>query len=138
MRSLVLIIGVLLLGCTSHAEPEPLLLKQLRQAVDASCTAMQVADADRPKGRALDDQLNMLAFQSAPDRVADIRSGAFGKAEMKKDINELLFALSKKSPPMAPPRMFSHLSERVDELSAEELLLLNALARQLEREARLR
>lgn len=137
MRLLLALFVVVALGC-GHAEPDPLLLGELRRAVTATADAMRVAPADRPTERALTDQLNLLAYQSAPERVADIRAGAYGAVEMKKDVNELIFELGKRQPPMRAPLLFTYLAQHVDELTIEQRLLLNALSRQLEREARLR
>ncbi|MBA3846603.1 MAG: hypothetical protein H0X45_08155 [Planctomycetes bacterium] len=136
-RALIALVLVALAGCGTSGTLDPKVVASLRVAVGATLDGMGIAPATRPSARALADQVNLLALQVDPARLADLRSGVYGVQRLRQDAADLdawLDELRRKHAlDQKPPAMLAHLRTR-DDLDAEARVLMHALIRQAQRE----
>jgi len=136
MRLLVFaVVLVLACGCTAPPALDAEVVTALTIGIRTTCVAM---DVPLPPPRALHDQAGLLAIQSPPKRQAAIRAGRIPSADIAGASRDLLLDLDRRRPELTPPLMLSWLTEHVIELDANQLLLLDALVHQTEREAHLK
>ncbi len=136
-RLLIALALVTLVGCGTSGTLDPAVVASLRVAVGTALDGMGIAPAARPSARALADQVNLLALQVDPARVADLRSGAYGIRRLRQDAADLdawLEELRRKHAlDQKPPAMLAHLRAR-DDLDGDARVLMHALIRQAQRE----
>ncbi|HYE08370.1 MAG TPA: hypothetical protein VEL07_22870 [Planctomycetota bacterium] len=136
-RALIAVLLVALAGCGTSGTLDPAVVASLRVSVAATLDGMGVAVSARPSERALADQVNLLALQVDPARVADLRSGAYGVQRLRDDAADLDLWLEelrrKHALDQKPPAMLAHLRAR-DDLDGDARLLMHALIRQAQRE----
>lgn len=126
---------ILTWGCTAPPALNPDVVTALAAGIRTTCGAMTVAV---PPDRVLHDQAGLLAIQSPPERQAAIRRGDLASADLAGAARDLLLDLDRRRPELTPPGMLIWLTEHVVELDANQLLLLDALVHQTEREAHLK
>ena len=138
-RFLVLLIAVLLLaGCQPPPTSDDAVVADLHTAVALTLDAMQVPADQRPSRRALDDTVGLLAIQSPPGRQALVRNGQLGADAVLQAARDKLFLLTRERPNLKAPEMLVWLTAHPQELTRTQLLLVDALTSQLEREAKLK
>lgn len=136
MRPLLLIfLLAAVMGCKAPPKLESTVVAELTVAIEATCTAMGVAV---PAQRALHDQAGLLAIQSPVERQDAIRAGDLRVGEVVSEARETLFALEQRREGLQPPRLLVWLVEHADTLDRGQILLLDALTHQTDREARLK
>lgn len=134
----LLLAGLLLLaGCQPPPSPDAAVVADLRAGVESTLDAMRLPAEQRPSGRALDDSVGLLSIQSPPERQALIRSGRIGADAVVRTAREQLFLFARQRPGLTAPAMLSWLAAYPEGLTTAQLLVLDALTSQLEREARL-
>lgn len=134
----LILVALLLAGCKPPPSPDAAIVAELRAGVDATLVAMQLPPEKRPSERALADSVGLLAIQSPPDRQAMIRDGRLGGERVVQAARDMLFAFTRQRPGLAAPDMLVWLASHPDGLSTAQLLVLDALTSQLEREAKLK
>jgi len=136
MRFLLLILLlVALIGCQAPPKLESDIVAELSTAIQVSCIAMGV---EVPAQRSLHDQAGLLAIQSPIERQNAIRAGDLRVGEVVGEAREALFELDRRREGLQPPRLLVWLVENVDSLDRGQILLLDALTHQTNREARLK
>ena len=114
------------------------MVADLRVAVASTLDAMQVPAEQRPSRRALDDTVGLLAIQSPPTRQALVRRGELGAEAVLQAARDKLFLFTRERPSLKPPAMLVWLTANPSGLTRAQLLLVDALTSQLEREAKLK
>jgi hypothetical protein len=137
VQRLLIIVAVLLAGCTPPPTPDPAIGRELRSGIAATLDAMAMPAAERPSERALGDHVGLLSIQSPPERQALIRAGALGPDAVVGAARDRLFAFTRDRPGLTPPSLLVWLANHPRGLDTNQLLLLDALTSQLEREAKL-
>ncbi len=136
MRTLVLILLLLaVIGCKAPPKLASEVVAELIAAIEVTCVAMGV---EVPAERALHDQAGLLAIQSPVERQNAIRSGDLRVGEVVGEARETLFALEHRREGLQPPRLLVWLVAHADTLDQGQVLLLDALTHQTDREARLK
>lgn len=136
MRPLVLVVLVALLGCKAHTPPDAALVARLRPAVEATCVAMGLSAAQRPSGRALDDQVGLLAMRLSDERVRQVDAGMLDRAGIIEGFRATLARRAERRSVAEPPRLLTFLAEQ-PRWSTDQTLLAAALLAQYEHEAKL-
>ena len=134
----VLLALLLLTGCQPPPTSDDAVVADLRAGVTATLDAMQVPADQRPSQRAMNDSVGLLAIQSPPARQALVRSGQLGGDAVVQAARDKLVLVTRERPGMAAPSMLVWLAAHPQGLSRDQLLLLDALTSQLEREAKLK
>lgn len=135
----VLVIAVMLLvGCKAHTPPDTGLTARLGPAVTATCVAMALPEAERPSGRALDDQVGLLAMRLSAQRVQDIDRGALDRSVVVEAYRAALARRIERQSRSEPPRLLVFLVEKQSPWSTDQTLLAAALLAQYEHEAKLK
>ena len=139
MRPLAVFFAILLLvGCKPPPTSDDAVVAELRAGVVATLDAMQVPADQRPSRRALDDTVGLLAIQSPPERQALVRSGGLGPDAVVQAARDKLFLFTRERPSLKPPGMLVWLTTNPQGLTTAQVLVLDALTSQLEREAKLK
>jgi hypothetical protein len=136
LRVLVLAL-ILLAGCKAHTPPDDALSARLRPAVTATCVAMALPEAERPTGRALDDQVGLLAMRLSAQRVQDIDRGALDRGVVVQAYRDALARRAERQSHSEAPRLLVFLVEQQTPWSIDQTLLAAALLAQYEHEAKL-
>lgn len=134
----LLLAALLLAGCQPPPSPDDATVAGLRAGVVATIAAMEVPAERRPSERALADNVGLLAIQSPAERQAAIRDGGVGAASVVGPARDMLFRFARERPGMSAPEMLVWLAAHPEGLSRDQLLVLDALTSQLEREAKLK
>jgi len=134
----VLLLLLLLTACQPPPTSDDAIVAELRAGVVATLDAMQLPAEKRPSRRALDDSVGLLAIQSPPARQALVRNGGLAADAVLQAARDQLFAFTRARPTMKPPAMLVWLASHPHGLTNAQILLLDALTSQLEREARLK
>jgi len=137
MHRVVVFALILLAGCKAHTPPDEALSARLRLAVDATCAAMALPEAERPSGRALADQVGLLAMRLSSQRVQEIDSGILDRSVVVRAYREALARRAERQSRSDPPRLLVFLVEQQASWSSDQTLLAAALLAQYEREAKL-
>lgn len=137
MRLLVVLVVLVLVGCSAHTPPDAALTARLRPVVEASCVAMGLPEADRPRGRALDDQVGLLAMRLVSSNlVAKVDSGTYDRTVVVEGYRAALARREERRSRAEPPRLLVHLVGQA-QWTTDQTLLAAALLAQYEQEARL-
>ena len=134
----LLLATLLLVGCQPPPTSDDAIVAELHAGVTATLNAMQVPADQRPSRRALNDTVGLLAIQSPPERQALVRSGRLGADAVVQAARDKLFLLTRERPSLKPPGMLVWLTAHPQGLTRAQLLLIDALTSQLEREAKLK
>lgn len=132
----LLIASALIAGCTAHAPPDEAVRARLRPAVEAACIAMGLPPEQRPTGRALDDQVGLLAMRLSPDRVRAVDAGTLDRTVVVEAYRATLARRDERRSRAQAPRLLVFLVT-LPQWNAEQTLLAAALLAQYEHEARL-
>jgi hypothetical protein len=132
----MLLVGAVIAGCTAHAPPDAAVRARLRPAVEATCIAMGLPDDERPSGRALDDQVGLLAMRLSAERVRAVDAGTLDRAVVVEAYRATLVRRDERRSRAQAPRLLVFLVT-VPQWNAEQTLLAAALLAQYEHEARL-
>lgn len=135
MRFLVFVLFALF-GCKANTPPDAALTARLRPAVEATCVAMGLPQEQRPRGRALEDQVGLLAMRLSPERVRQIDGGTLDRAGIIAGYRAALARRSERRSRAEPPRLLAFLAEH-PQWSTDQTLLAAALLTQYEHEAKL-
>jgi hypothetical protein len=136
MRRLASMMMILLLAaCDAHQPPDDGVSGRLREAVRATCIAMELPAEKRPEGRLLDDQVRLLAMRLTPQRVAEIDTGRLDRVVVAEAFGNALKRRTAKGSTSLPPRLLVFLVERQPTWSVDQVLLASALLAQYEHEA---
>lgn len=98
---------------------------------------MAVPIDQRPSGRALDDQVGLLAMRLSPERVQSVDSGALDRAVVVEAYQNALKRRAARHGTSKPPQLLVFLVEQTTQWSRDQTLLAAALLAQYEQEARL-
>lgn len=137
MRRLVMVALIVLVGCKAHTPPDSAVSARLRLMVEATCVAMALPEADRPSGRALDDQVGLLTMRLSPDLVQKIDDGTFDRQVVAQGYRAALARRAERQSRSEPPRLLAFLIEQQPSWSTDQTLLAAALLAQYEHEAKL-
>jgi len=138
VRAALVILVVLLVGCQAPPSPDKATVADLRAGVIATLDAMGLPAAERPSERALSDNVGLLAIQSPPERLALIRAGTLGADSVVRAARDRLFVFARERPSLKAPAMLAWLASNPQGLTTAQLMVLDALTSQLEREAKLK
>lgn len=127
-----------LAGCTQHQPPDDTLSVELRRASEATMTAMAVPEAQRPSGRALDDQVRLLACRLDAAQADSVRAGRVARTAVVTEYRETLKRRAARESSALPPKLLTHLVEQTATWSVDQTLLAAALLAQYQDEAKLR
>ena len=136
MRLVVLVVLVALVGCKAHTPPDSAVASRLRPVVEATCVAMALPAAQRPTGRALDDQIGLLAMRLSDERVRQIDAGTLDRVAIIDGYRAALARRAERHSRAEPPRLLAFLVEQ-PQWSVDQALLAAALLAQYEHEAKL-
>jgi hypothetical protein len=136
MRRL-LIVAVLVTGCSAHQPPDDGVAMELKSAVVATLTAMALPVDKQPSERVLDDQARLLACRLEPGRTADIRAGKISREAVVAGYRETMKRKAQR--PTAPnaPLLLGQLVDRTPTWTIAQCLLAEALLAQYQQEAKL-
>ncbi len=137
MRCLLGLSLVLLIGCQAHQPPDDAVQTRLRGVVVSTCADMGLSDAQRPSGRALDDQVGLLAMRVTAKRVAEIDRGALDRQVVVEAYRAALARRDQRQSRSQPPKLLVFLVEQRAQWSPDQTLLAAALLSQYEHEAKL-
>ena len=124
-------------GCQAHTPPDDAVAARLRRAVQATCTAMAIPTEEQPTGRALDDQVGLLAMRLSAERVSSIDSGTLDRQVVVEAFQAALKRRAARQSTSQPPRLLVFLLEKTPHWSNDQILLASALLAQFENEAQL-
>lgn len=136
MRFLVVLVFLVLVGCEAHTPPDAALVARLRPAVEATCVAMALPEAQRPTGRVLDDQVGLLAMRLSDERVRQIDAGSLDRTAINDGFRAALARRAERQSRAEPPRLLTFLVAQ-PQWTTDQTLLAAALLAQYEHEARL-
>jgi hypothetical protein len=137
MRRLIVVALILLAGCKAHTPPDAAVSARLRPMVEATCVAMALPEAERPSGRALDDQIGLLTMRLSPDVVQKVDGGTFDRVVVVQGYRAALARRAERQSRSEPPRLLVFLIEKQPMWSTDQTLLAAALLAQYEQEAKL-
>jgi hypothetical protein len=126
-----------LMGCQAHTPPDDVVATRLRVAVTATCAAIGLPIEERPTGRALDDQVGLLAMRLSAERVNSINSGALDRQVVLAAFQAALKRRAARQSTSEPPRLLAFLLDKVPQWTNDQTLLASALLAQFEHEAQL-
>jgi hypothetical protein len=128
---------LMLVGCKAHQPPDQAVQVRLRAVVVSTCADMGLGEAQRPSGRALDDQIGLLAMRVTTQRLEEIDQGKLNRAVVVDAYRAALARRAERRSPSDPPKLLVHLVERQSPWSIDQTLLAAALLSQYEHEAKL-
>ena len=128
---------LVLVSCQAHTPPDDVVATRLRAAVIITCTAMGLPAEEHPTGRALDDQVGLLAMRLSTERVNSITSGALDRRVVIDAFQAALKRRAARQSTSEPPRLLAFLLDKVPQWSNDQTLLASALLAQFEHEAQL-
>jgi hypothetical protein len=137
MRRLALIALIVCAGCKANTPPDTALSSRLRPVVEATCVAMDVPQAQRPRARSLDDQVGLLTMRLTQELVHKIDSGMVDRVVVATGYRAALARRAQRQSLSEPPRLLVFLIDKVPTWSTDQTLLAAALLAQYEHEARL-
>jgi len=137
MRRLLVVAVILLVGCKAHTPPDAAVSARLRPTVEATCVAMALPKAERPAGRALDDQVGLLAMRLSSELVQKIDHGALDRSAVVLGYRDALARRAERQSRSEPPRLLVFLIDQQATWSIDQTLLAKALLAQYEHEAKL-
>lgn len=137
MRCLLCLSVFLLISCKAHQPPDDAVQSRLRGVVLTTCTDMGMGDAERPSGRALDDQVGLLAMRVTAKRVTEIDQGALDRQVVVEAYRAALGRRDARGSRSQPPKLLVFLIEKKPQWSHDQTLLAVALLSQYEHEAKL-
>lgn len=124
-------------GCQAHTPPDDAVAARLRRAVQVTCTAMALPAEEQPTGRALDDQVGLLAMRLSAERVSAIDSGTLDRQVVVEAFQAALKRRAARQSTSQPPRLLVFLIEKTPQWSSDQMVLASALLAQYENEAQL-
>jgi hypothetical protein len=98
---------------------------------------MALPEAERPSGRALDDQIGLLTMRLSPDVVQKVDGGTFDRVVVVQGYRAALARRAERQSRSEPPRLLVFLIEKQPMWSTDQTLLAAALLAQYEQEAKL-
>ena len=125
------------MGCQAHTPPDDVVATRLRLTVIATCAAMGLPPEGHPTGRALDDQVGLLAMRLSAERVNSITSGALDRQVVLNAFQAALKRRAARQSTSEPPRLLTFLLDKVPQWTVDQTLLASALLVQFEHEAQL-
>lgn len=135
MRALLWFSLAVLIGCKAHQPPDDAVKVRLRSVVVDTCTAMRLEQ--QPSGRALDDQVGLLAMRLSAEQVRQIADGTIDRPVVVQGYRAALARRAERQSRSAPPRLLVFLVDHQPQWSNDQTLLAAALLAQYEHEARL-
>jgi hypothetical protein len=132
-----LFVALFLVGCAQHQPPDEALSAELHRATAATLVAMAMPDERRPAGRALDDQVRLLACRLDAAQAAAVRAGRVARPAVVAEYRETLKRRNARQSTALAPELLAFLVERADAWSVEQTLLAAALLAQYQEEATL-
>lgn len=135
---LVALLALALAGCQAPPSPDAAVIAELRTATVATMDAMGLPADQRPAARQIDEQVGLLAIQSPAARQQAIRSGAIDGASVLRAAETTLLDLARLRPGLSAPALLRWLVANPRQLTREQVLLVDALTAQVEREAKLK
>lgn len=137
MRRLLALSLLLVIGCKAHQPPDEAVQVRLRTVVVSTCADMGLGEAERPSGRALDDQVGLLAMRVPAKRVAEIDQGSLDRRVVVDAYRAALARRDERQSTSQPPKLLVFLIDRQAQWSSDQTLLAAALLSQFEHEAKL-
>ena len=136
MRRL-LIIAVLVAGCSAHQPPDDGVAAELKSAVTVTLTAMALPADKQPTDRVLDEQARLLACRLEAGRAADIRAGKVPREQIAAGYRETMKRKAQRPSAPNPPHLLTQLIEHTPTWTIAQCLLAEALLAQYQQEAKL-